>query len=345
MSLTGAQSGMSGLNFQMPESIEVEHSTYSTTYGKFIIQPLERGYGLTLGNAVRRALISSVPGTAITSIRVGNALHEFSGVSGVKEDIVEIVLALKEVRLKMLSRKTEKVRLKLKGPMILTAGDLQKGSKEFEILNPEHIIAHLNEDAEFDFEFIIKRGRGYVPAEENRDPDTPIGWIPIDAIFTPIDKVKFAVENTRVGQKIDFEKLTIEIWTDGSITPDDALTFAGKLLRDHIQLLINFDVQLYPDDEAVETDEDILRIRRLLRKPVDELELSVRSANCLKEAKIRTIADLVAREEAEMLKFKNFGRKSLTELNEVLGEHGLGFGFDIEKYLGPDARRKISIPQ
>jgi len=340
MSLAGGQSGMNGLNFQMPESIEVEHASYSTTYGKFIIQPLERGYGTTMGNAVRRALISSVPGSAITSIRIGNALHEFSSVPGVKEDIVEIVLALKEVRVKMLSRKSEKVRLRLKGPMVLTAGELQKGSKEFEILNPDHLICHLNEDADFDFEFIVKRGRGYVPAEENRDPEMPIGTIPIDAIYTPIDKVKYAVENTRVGQRIDYEKLTLEIWTDGSITPDDALSYAGRLLRDHIQLLINFDVSIGDEEETVETDEDILRIRRLLRKPVDDLELSVRSANCLKEAKIRTIADLVSREESEMLRFKNFGRKSLTELNEVLGEHGLGFGFDVEKYLGPDARRK-----
>jgi len=344
MSLTGGLSGLNGLSFQMPESIDVEHSTYSTTYGKFIIQPLERGYGLTVGNAVRRTLLSSIPGAAITSIRLGNALHEFSAVPGVKEDIVEIVLALKEVRVKMLGKKSEKVRLRLKGPLVLTAADLQKGSKEFEILNPEHIIAHLNEEADFDFEFYVKRGRGYVPADENRDPDTPIGTIPIDAIYAPIEKVRYAVENTRVGQRIDYEKLTIEIWTDGSITPDDALAHAGQLLRDHIQLLINFDVQLADEEETVETDEDILRIRRLLRKPVDELELSVRSANCLKEAKIRTIADLVARDEPEMLKFKNFGRKSLTELNEVLADHGLGFGFDIEKYLGPDARRKIHPP-
>jgi DNA-directed RNA polymerase subunit alpha len=343
MSLSGGQPGIDGLIFQMPESIEVEHSTYSTTYGKFIIQPLERGFGITLGNAVRRVLLASVPGAAITSIRLGNALHEFTSLPGVKEDIVEIILALKEVRVKMLSRKYEKVRIHLKGPLVLTAGDMQKGSREFEILNPEHIIAHLNESAEFDFEFHIKRGRGYVPSEENREPDMPIGTIPLDAIYTPIEKVRFAVENTRVGQRIDYEKLILELWTDGSITPDDAISFVGKLLRDHIQLLINFDLKPEMDDDAGETDEDILRIRRLLRKPVDELELSVRSANCLKEAKIRTIADLVSRDEAEMLKFKNFGRKSLTELAVVLAEHGLTFGFDIEKYLGPEARRKLRI--
>jgi DNA-directed RNA polymerase subunit alpha len=341
MSLTGGPAGMNGQSLQMPESIDVDHSTYSTEYGKFIIQPLERGYGITLGNAFRRVLIASLPGAAITSIRFDNVLHEFSTIPGVKEDLTEIVLALKEVRLKMLSRKLEKVRLHLKGPQTLTAADLQKGSKEFEVLNPEHIIAHLNEDAEFNFEFTVKRGRGYVVADDNRDADTPIGTIPIDAIFTPVDKVKYAIENTRVGQRIDFERLVLEVWTDGSITPDDALSFAGRILRDHIQLFINFDIKPSEDDSGAETDEDVLRIRRLLRKPVDELELSVRSANCLKEAKIRTIADLVSKEEGDMLHFKNFGRKSLTELNEVLSEHGLHFGFDVDKYLGAEARKKL----
>jgi len=340
MSLSGGLSGMNNANFQMPESIDVEHSTYSTNYGKFVIQPLERGFGITLGNAIRRVLLSSVPGAAIVSIRIGSALHEFSSIPGVKEDIIEIVLALKEVRLKLLSHAGVKVRLPLEGPRTFTAGDLQKGSKEFEILNPDHIIAHLNEEANFIFEFVVKQGRGYAPAEENREAETPIGTIPIDAIYTPIDQVKYSVENTRVGQRIDYEKLTLEIWTNGSITPDDALAFAGRLLRDHIQLLINFDVHIKGENE-VETDEDMLRIRRLLHRPVDDLELSVRSANCLKEAKIRTIADLVSREESEMLKFKNFGRKSLNELNDVLTSHGLSFGFDIEKYLGPEARRKV----
>lgn len=340
MSLTGGLSGLGGIAFQMPESVEVDHTTYSTTFGKFIVQPLERGYGTTLGNSLRRALLASIPGAAITSIKISNNLHEFSTIVGVKEDYTEIILALKEVRVKMLSRKQEKVRMHFKGPMVITAGELQKGSKEFEILNPEHEIAHLNEDADFDFEFIVKRGQGYVPSEENRETDMPIGWVPLDAIFTPIDKVRFAVENTRVGQRIDFEKLTLEVWTDGSITPDDAVSFAAKLIRDHIQLLINFDVRPPEDDDEGETDEDVLRVRRLLRRPVDDLELSVRSANCLKEAKIRTIADLVSREESAMLKFKNFGRKSLNELADVLSEHGLGFGFDVDKYIGPDSRRK-----
>ncbi|MBM3326002.1 MAG: DNA-directed RNA polymerase subunit alpha [Calditrichaeota bacterium] len=331
---------MNGLGIQMPESIEVDNTTFRATYGKFTIQPLERGYGTTIGNAIRRILLSSLPGAAITSIRISNVLHEFTTIPGVKEDLTEIVLALKEVRVKMLARRSDKMRLHLKGPKVFTAGDLQADTKEFEILNPEHIIAHLNNDAELDFEFTVKRGRGYVQADDNREPDTPLGTIPLDAIYTPIERVKFDVENTRVGQRIDYEKLTIEVWTDGSITPDDALSQAGKLLREHIQLFINFDVGPIDEERIGETDEDILRIRRLLRKPVDELELSVRSANCLKEAKIRTIADLVAREEVDMLKFKNFGRKSLNELADVLTEHGLHFGFDTEKYLGAEARRK-----
>lgn len=343
MSVTFGSAGANGLTFQMPESIEVEHSTYSTTFGRFVIQPLERGFGTTLGNAIRRTLLSSIPGAAITSIRIEGVPHEFSTVKGVKEDVVEIVLALKEIRLKMLhGRKTEKVRMHLKGPMVLVAADLQHSANDFEILNPELEIAHLNEDAEFDFEFHVNQGLGYVPAEENRDSDMPIGTIPIDAIYTPIDRVKYQVENTRVGQRIDYEKLTIDITTDGSITPDDALSYSGKILRDHISLLINLDVGHVEEVEVEETDEDILRVRRLLRRPVDELELSVRSANCLKEARIRIIADLVGREESEMLKFKNFGRKSLTELNEVLETHGLHFGFDIERYLGPGARKNLS---
>lgn len=332
---------MNGINFQMPESIEVDYSTYSTTYGQFIIQPLERGYGITIGNSLRRVLLASLPGSAMTSIRIDSVQHEFSTIPGVKEDVTEIVLALKGVKIKLLTKHPEKISLHLKGPMVFTAATLQQGNTDLEILNPDHVIAHLNEDADFMFEYIVQRGRGYVPSEENRDADIPLGTIPIDAIYTPIEKVQFKVENTRVGQRIDYEKLIIDIWTDGSITPDDALTYAGKLLRDHIQLFLNFEVQPGEDDGEEETDEEVLRIRRLLRKPVDELDLSVRSANCLKEAKIRTIADLVSREETEMLKFKNFGRKSLNELAIILREHGLNFGFDVDRYLGTDLRRSI----
>lgn len=330
---------MNGISFQMPESIEVDLSTYKTTYGKFVIQPLERGFGATLGNTMRRVLLSSLPGAAIASIRIDGVQHEFSTIAGVKEDVTEIILALKGVRIKLLNKQPEKIRLDLKGPRTLTAGDLQTGT-ELEILNPDHRIAELNEDAGFTLELVVKHGRGYVQADDNRETDMPLGTIPVDAIYTPVEMVKFSVENTRVGQRTDYEKLIIEVWTDGSVTPDDALTYAGKIMRDHIHLFINFEIGPSAEDQEIETDEEILRIRRLLRKPVDELELTVRAANCLKEARIRTIADLVSNEEVDMLKFKNFGRKSLNELMEILTLHALHFGFDVEKYIGPDALRR-----
>ncbi|NQT34610.1 DNA-directed RNA polymerase subunit alpha [bacterium] len=333
---------MNGSSFQMPESIEVDHTTYSLNYGKFIIQPLERGFGITIGNTMRRVLLASLSGAAITSIRVDGAMHEFTTIPGIKEDITEVILALKGVRLKLLNNQPVKAKLNLQGPMVFTAGEIQKGTTEVEILNPDHVIANLNENADVRMELIMKRGRGLIPSEENRDQDLPIGTIPMDAIYTPIEKVNYSVENTRVGQRTDYEKLILEVWTDGSIAPDDALTYAGKIVRDHLQLFINFEVKPSEEDTGIETDEEILKVRRLLRKPVDELELSVRSANCLKEAKIRTIADLVSKDESEMLKFKNFGRKSLNELNEILHEHDLHFGFDIDKYLGLDMQKKVA---
>ncbi len=328
---------MNGIGFQMPESIEVDQSTYGIDYGKFVIQPLERGYAITIGNAMRRVLLSSLPGTAITSIRLEGIQHEFSTIKGVKEDVTELIIALKGVRVKLLEQQAEKVYLNLKGPMVVTAADLGRDTTDFEVLNPDHVIANLNSEAELKGEVLIQQGRGYIPADENREEDSPLGTIPVDAIYTPVSKVNFSIENTRVGQRTDYEKLIVEVWTDGSITPDDALTHAGKIIRDHIQLFINFEMMPGEDEEEIETDEEILRIRRLLRKPVDELELTVRAANCLKEARIRTIADLVAYDEPEMLKFKNFGRKSLNELNEILVTHSLYFGFDTKKYIGADA--------
>lgn len=317
---------------RMPESIELDESTYTNTYGKFTVQPLERGFGTTLGNAFRRVLLSSLPGAAITLIRVDNIFHEFSTIPGVVEDVAEVILNLKEVRIKLLSKKPEKIVLHLKGPREFIAGDIQNGTTEFEILNPNVHIATLNEDADFKLELRIGRGKGYVPAEENRLPDQPLGAMPLDAIFSPIRNVGYEVETTRIGQRIDYEKLTLYIETDGSITPDDALTYAGKILKDHIQLFINFDIE--PEEEEVsEIDEEVLRIRKLLKMNVDELELSVRSHNCLMAANIKTIGDLVRRDEQEMLKFRNFGRKSLSELTKHLEEKGLHFGMDVDKYL------------
>lgn len=323
---------MSVNTLQMPERIEMEESTYKNTFGRFFVMPLEKGYGVTIGNMFRRVLLSSLHGAAITGIRVDNVLHEFTTIPGVYEDVTEIILNLKQIRLKLLNKKLDKVVIPVKGPGELTGEDIQKASAELEILNPDQHIATINEDADFELELRLGRGRGYVSAEDNKVADQPIGLIPIDSIFSPILNVKYFIENTRVGQRTDFEKLILEIETDGSITPDDALTFSGKILKDHIQLFINFDVEP-EEEETTEVDEEILRIKKLLKMSVDELELSVRSHNCLKAANIKTIADLVKRDEPEMLRFRNFGRKSLTELNKILEERGLHFGMNIDKFM------------
>ena len=322
-------------NLQMPESIEIDEANYSSSFGRFVLQPLERGFGVTIGNSLRRILLSSLPGAAISMIRVDGVLHELSTIPGVVEDVAEMILNLKEVRFKLMTKRPEKFMIHLEGPRDFKAGDIQNGTTEFEILNPGRHIAILNKEANFDIEFRITRGHGYVPAEENKQPDQPIGAVPIDAIYTPIKKVSYNVENTRLGDRTDYEKLTLEVETDGSITPDDALTYAAKILKDHVQLFINFDIEP-EEEEPVEVDEEVLQIRKLLKMPVDELELSVRSYNCLMAANIKSIGDLVKRDEPEMLKFRNFGRKSLQELTKILEEKGLNFGFDTDKYLKGD---------
>jgi DNA-directed RNA polymerase subunit alpha len=326
---------MSWTNFQMPDRIELDEQNYTNTFGRFYVYPLEKGFGVTIGNTFRRVLLSSLHGAAITAIRIDGIQHEFSTIPGVYEDVAEVILNLKQVRLKLLNKKVEKVNIPIQGAGTLTAGDIQKNSSEFEVLNPDLTLATLNEEANFEMELRIGKGRGYVPAEENKILDQPIGLIPIDAIYSPVLNVKYFVENTRVGQRTDFEKLILEIETDGSITPDDALTYSGKILKDHIQLFINFDIEP-EEEETSEIDEEMLRIKKLLKMSVDELELSVRSHNCLKAANIKTIGDLVHRDEQEMLRFRNFGRKSLTELNKILEERGLHFGMNIEKYLKSD---------
>ncbi|RMF60782.1 MAG: DNA-directed RNA polymerase subunit alpha [Calditrichaeota bacterium] len=323
---------MNWANLLMPEKVELDDSTYSTTFGRFILQPLERGFATTLGNLFRRVLLSSIQGAAITAIRVDGVHHEFSTIEGVKEDLTEMILNLKEVRIKLLNKRPDKVTLHLKGPAEFKAGDLEKYTTDFEVLNPDLHIATLNEKANFDMEIRVGKGRGYVSAEENKPLEASIGLIPIDSIFTPILNVRYEVENVRVGQRTDYEKLILEIETDGSITPDDALTFAGKIIKDHVQLFINFDFEP-EEEETQEIDEEVLRIKKLLKMNVDELELSVRSHNCLRNANIKTIGDLVRLDESELLKFRNFGRKSLQEIQEILEKKGLYFGMDVDKYL------------
>jgi DNA-directed RNA polymerase subunit alpha len=324
---------MSVSYLKMPEAVVLDESNYTNTFGKFFLQPLERGYGVTLGNSLRRVLISSLSGAAITSVKFSGVLHEFTTIEGVVEDVSEIILNLKQVRMKLLSKRPNKIDISFDGQGEWTAADIQKASNEIEILNPDLHIATLNKSLKLDVEIQVGKGVGYVPASENVSPDQTIGVIPIDSIFTPIKNVKYDVENVRIGDKADYEKLTLEVATDGSITPDDALTQAAKILREHIQLFINFDIEQEEEQVVIPKDTETDRIRKILLTSVDDLELSVRSHNCLKAANIKNLAELVRRDEAEMLKFRNFGRKSLSELMEIVENLGLEFGMDVDKYI------------
>jgi DNA-directed RNA polymerase subunit alpha len=324
---------MSVSNLKMPEAVVLDETSYTNTFGRFFLQPLERGYGVTLGNSLRRVLLSSLTGAAITSVKFSGVLHEFTTIEGVVEDVSEIILNLKQVRLKLLNKKPNKIDISFNGEGVFTASEIQKHSSDVEILNPDLHICTINKSAKFDVEIRIGRGKGYVPASENVTPDQTIGVIPIDSIFTPIRNVKYEVENVRIGDKNDYEKLTLEIATDGSITPDDSLTQAAKILKDHIQLFINFDLEQEEEQAVSQKDSEKERIKKILLTGVDDLELSVRSHNCLKAANIKNLAELVRKDESEMLKFRNFGRKSLAELMEIVENLGLEFGMDVDKYL------------
>lgn len=318
---------------KMPEGVVLEESTATDTYGKFTIQPLERGFGITLGNSFRRVLLSSLAGAAITAIKIDSVLHEFTTIPGVVEDVTAFILNLKKVRMKINNKSTTKMEISLNGPKEFKAKDIQDNNPDIKVMNPEEHLASLNEGAKFNCELRFGHGKGYVPSNEQKIADQTIGLIAIDSIFTPIKNVRYDVENVRVGEKNDFEKLTLEVTTDGTITPEDALSSAGIILRDHVNLFINFDIE--PQEEKVETEQDaeFERIKKILETNVDELELSVRSHNCLKTANIQTLADLVRRDENDMLKFRNFGRKSLAELQEIVDAYGLEFGMDVDKYL------------
>jgi DNA-directed RNA polymerase subunit alpha len=324
---------MSVSYLKMPEAVILDEASYTNSFGRFFLQPLERGYGVTLGNSLRRVLLSSLTGAAITSVKFSGVLHEFTTIEGVVEDVSEIILNLKQVRMKLLNKKPNKIDLSFNGEGEFTAADIQKASSEIEILNPELHLASLNKIAKFDMEIRVGKGKGYVPSSENVSEDYTIGVIPIDSIFTPIKNVKYDVENVRIGDKNDFEKLTLEILTDGSLTPEDALTQAAKILKDHIQLFINFDIEQEEEQAVSQKDSEKERIKKILLTNVDDLELSVRSHNCLKAANIKTLSDLVRKDESEMLRFRNFGRKSLAELMEIVENLGLEFGMDVDKYL------------
>jgi len=322
---------MDNHGLQMPDGVQVEEE--SETTGQFVIEPLERGYGVTVGNALRRVLLSSLRGLAVTAVKIDGVQHEFSTIEGVTEDVSDIILNLKEVRFKADEMREGHLHLNLEGPDNWTAEDIDEATSDFEVLNPTQHVATLDEDATVNVDLRVGYGRGYTPSEENKREDDPIGVIAVDSIFTPIKNVKYSVKPTRVGQKIDYEKLIIDVDTDGSVTPEEALTQAASILRDHVNFFIQLDEEPEPVVEEQEVDEEVKRIRELLAQPVDELDLSVRSHNCLKAASIKTIGDLVRREEDEMLKFRNFGRKSLQELVEVLEERGLHFGMNVEEYL------------
>jgi DNA-directed RNA polymerase subunit alpha len=312
-----------------PKKLDIDPETHTRFYGKFTCEPLERGFGTTLGNALRRVLLSSLRGSAITSVKIKGIYHEFSPIPGIIEDVTEIILNLKAVRFKMHSKEEKIVVLEAKGDGEITAGSFQTDST-LEILNPEAHIATLARDGELVIEATIRSGKGYLPAESNREETRSIGVIPIDAIFSPIRKVNHVVSQARVGQQTDYDKLTLEVWTDGSVTPEDAVALAAKILKEQLTIFINFEEPKEESEEKPVTEAS--RLNENLFRPVNELELSVRSANCLKNANIRLIGELVQKTEAEMLKTKNFGRKSLNEIKEILTEMGLNLGMKLENF-------------
>ncbi|HAA13634.1 MAG TPA: DNA-directed RNA polymerase subunit alpha [Cytophagales bacterium] len=324
---------MSILAFQMPEKVVMEKA--DDFHGLFTFKPLEKGYGVTIGNALRRILLSSLEGYAITGVKIPGVLHEFSTIEGVVEDVSEIILNLKGVRFKTLGEILDsKITVSVKGQSVLKAGDISKFTNAFEVLNPDHIICHLDESVELEMELDLDKGRGYVPAEENKTGDEAFGYIAIDAIFTPIKNVRYSVENTRVEQKTDYEKLILDIETDGSIHPEAALKGAANILIQHFMLFSDQNMVLENAEQGEQdtVDEEMLHMRKLLKTPLNDLDLSVRAYNCLKAADVRTLGDLVRLEISDMMKFRNFGKKSLAELEQLVAEKGLTFGMDLSKY-------------
>jgi DNA-directed RNA polymerase subunit alpha len=316
-----------------PKRLEVDEESHSRFYGKFVCEPLERGFGITLGNALRRVLLSSLRGAAITAVRIDEVYHEFSALPGVYEDITEILLNLKQVRLKLLTDGVKLLRLEKRGEGEVTAADIQTDGT-VEILNPQHHIASLSRDGQLVMEMTARTGKGYVPAEANKEENQPIGYIPLDASFSPIHKVNYVVTQARVGQRTDYDKLTLEVWTDGSLTPENAVAYAAKILKEQLGLFINFEERAEGLEER--PAEEMPPLNENLYRSVHELELSVRAANCLRNASIRYIGELVQKTEQEMLKTKNFGRKSLNEIKEILTEMGLQLGMKLENFVPPE---------
>jgi len=321
--------GIKWKDFQLPKRLECDESTYTNTYGKFTAAPFERGYGVTLGNSLRRVLLSSIEGSAVTSVKFQGAQHEFTTIAGVLEDIPEIILNIKNLALNSHSKIPKTIFIDKDSKGEIKAEDIE-GDDTIEIINPDLHIATLTKNAKFHLEMEVSKGRGYVPAELNKKEDQPISVIPVDSIFTPVKKINFSVENTRVGQRTDYDKLILEVWTNGAITPKDALLYASNILQRHLDIFVSFgQLPEEVEDEPQMSKEDSVLYEKL-RLPISELELSVRSSNCLREANIKTIVELVKQNEEEMLGLKNFGKKSLTEIKELLAVMGLSLGMQVD---------------
>jgi len=325
---------MAILEFQKPDKVVMRKET--EFYGLFEFSPLEKGYGTTIGNAMRRILLSSLEGYAITSVKIPEVNHEFDTIKGVVEDVTEIMLNLKQVRFKRItdSAESEKIYISLKGKEVFSAGDIGRHTSSFEVLNPDLVIARMEPFVNLDIEIVVEKGRGYVPSEDNLPADAPVGVIPLDSVHTPIKNVKYSIEDFRVEQRTDFEKLIFEVNTDGSVHPEEALKEASKIMIQHLVLFSDESILLDSQvkSKAQEVDENLLHMRKILKTPLSDLDLSVRAYNCLKAAEIRSLGELVSFHIEELLKFRNFGKKSLTELEEFVREKGLNFGMDISKY-------------
>ena len=306
-------------------------------YGKFVAEPFERGYGITIGNSLRRILLSSLQGTAVTAVRIDGVLHEFTNIPDVLEDVTDIILNLKGVRFKSETAEPRVLRIEAEGPKKITAGDIIE-DHQVSVLNTDHHIATISEGGRLNMELTVRSGFGYVPAQRNKTANMPVGTVPIDAMFSPIRRVNYNASNARVGQQTDYDRLVLEVWTDGSVAPAEAIAYAAKILKEQVSVFINFDEESEPEYEESSPQNEVLQNENLYRS-VDELELSVRSANCLQNANIKLIGELVLRTEAEMLKTKNFGRKSLKEIKEILATMGLSLGMKLEGW-NPDSRRK-----
>jgi DNA-directed RNA polymerase subunit alpha len=312
-----------------PKRLQVDKDSLTPTYGKFFAEPLERGFGITIGNSLRRVLLSSLQGAAVTSVKIEGALHEFTSLPGITEDVADIILNVKDVLIKMHTYEQKTLRVDKKGPAVVRASDMDVDSA-VEILNKDLVIATVGEDGHLKMELTCRKGRGYVQSDANKTPNMPIGAIPIDSIFSPVKKVNYHVTNARVGQQTDYDKLTLEVWTDGSVSPEDAVAYAAKIIKDQLSIFINFEDEVEPEIIVEPQPEE--KFNENLLRTVDELELSVRSANCLANANIKYIGDLVQKTESEMLKTKNFGRKSLKEIKEILAEMGLSLGMKLDNW-------------